>query len=249
MKGTLRRILLIVLLIITLSPLAGATEFYEVIGSLISDPEGLIITVGMGMISFETIGMLLDQSVDDDVEGYSEYIRPKTTSLYGFRLGLEMGNSYVDVRLSPYMGNENDCLYIETTSGIWFFNEAEDDFLFKAGISFYGNMLSFTQPLVNSYTSGDSQNLLQMGGGLGIVHVGVSVNLLLGFSIGGFTISLGGFAEMGAILPYGLMLDIGVLGPNVEFAFTDNLIIYADMKPWKYTVEMTHFEGGIRIKF
>ena len=230
----------------------------EVVDKIIKDIKGMKIYAGIGRADFSTNAIFFNDNLSKSLI--------RASNLLSFNFGLEIGKSYVDITVSPYLNNNQDCLYLEALSGAWVFDTADlkDKNVFfgaKAGIYFYGSILSFTTPF--SYFINRQVSQSEAGnanGGLGIVLVGSGVRgegylqfndiYLSTYRIQKIYLGIGLYFNMGAMLPFSPMLGYGFTGPCIEITLIpDFLSLYFNARLLNMGFEVSHWETGIIFSF
>jgi len=187
----------------------------------------------------------------------SEDIRklfPKNAeNMWGFRFGFELGKSFVNLRVAPYIGA--DALYIEAETGVHMIDPtpARDEIFFaRSTFYFWGSMLSFSRPVISaaqaSQFSGD--DIEHYNGGHGFTATGIATAFQIGLRIGPFSIMGGFMASASVVLPDHPLAALGWLGPNIQFdAIPGSMSIFFEMRPERGIRQLTaaSWEIGTRL--
>ncbi len=215
------------------------------------NPEGLTLVLGFGYYSWA------DLNADTVEYSGSEDIRklfPKhAENMWGFRFGFELGKSFVNLRVAPYIGA--DALYIEAETGVHMIDPVpvrDEIFFARSTFYFWGSMLSFSRPVISAaqaeHFSGD--DIEHYNGGHGFTATGIATAFQIGLRIGPFSIMGGFMASASVVLPDHPLAALGWLGPNIQFdAIPGSMSIFFEMRPERGIRQLTaaSWEIGTRL--
>jgi len=197
------------------------------------NPTGLTLVLGFGHYSWYNIGE--EHAKYTGTEDIRELFPENAESMWGFRVGFELGKSFVNLRFSPYIGS--GALYIEAETGIHLIDPLEmrkSPIFALSTLYFFGTMLSFEDPVIdvsksNQYSEDD---LSHYNNGSGFTSTGIAWSLQLGFRIGPVSVSGGFLASASVVLPDHPLAGLGWLGPNFDvMVIPDSMSVYFEMRP------------------
>ncbi len=199
-------------------------------------PEGLSVSVGysrMGYGNYFDWQMTETNDIDTLLFHNAEFMN-------GFQLGFALGNSFINLRISPYMPGTPNLLYLEAETGVWFLGNNQiprTGFFYKVGFIFFGSLLSFKEPLITASQINvyDSTIITRFNNGLGMTYVASTLPSAIGFNILDIVrVEMGAYIRLGVILPVQFVLGIGIIGPNVTINFIPGkLSAYLNWRPFK----------------
>ncbi len=201
----------------------------------LTKPQGMSFRLGFGPTAIHTLF---------DPEFYSSPYSP----LWAASLGMELNPYFLSVRVSPYWGAQAAAFYLDAETGFYLGQDKKEGSVFSTKIYSYGSLYSVnyvTDPKILRHTLWEATT-----GGLGYVETGIGIEGLAGYRSGAFSIDGGIFVQLGTMLPFYPMFDLGLIGPKIELALVpDSLYLYADIRPWKLIASFTHMEAGLRYVF
>lgn len=215
------------------------------------NPKGLTLVLGFGYYTWYNFG--------DDARPYtaSDDIRKlfpqNAEDMLGFRFGIELGKSFVNLRVAPYLGD--DALYIEAETGMHLFDplmSKRESIFVQSTLYFWGSMLSFSQPVISAAQASQfsADDIEHYNGGHGFTATGIAFSLQLGFRIGPVSVMGGFMASASVVLPDHPLAALGWLGPNVQVdVIPGSMSLFFEMRPERGIRQLTaaSWEVGTRL--
>lgn len=215
------------------------------------NPEGLTLVLGFGMYSWADLNAdTLSYSGTDDIR---KLFAQHADNMLGFRFGFELGKSFVNLRVAPYIGA--DALYIEAETGLHLLDPRamKSEVLFaQSTFYFWGSMLSFSRPVITAAQASQfsADDIEHYNGGNGFTATGIAVAFQIGLRIGPFSIMGGFLASASVVLPDHPLAALGWLGPNIQFdVLPGSMSIFFEMRPERGIRQLTAASWEIGTRF
>lgn len=254
--------LLLFLFIFTMPSLMRADDENElrrnVFKFVMDGADGLYITAGYGQANYVDMFLAQTNTISNDLD---DLLYRNANNVQFIHLGLELGKSFVDLRVAPYISPATNILFIEAESGAWIIGpkkRKKKSVALDIGVVFFGSVITFQTPLISKteVTNFLPSEVSKFNSGIGLVNVGIGVPIIIAFNFGKIVhINFGVYGRMGVALPYtdvfhSLTLSYGIIGPNVEIMIIPKKLgLYFHLKPYKSCYDMTYWEAGLRIGF
>lgn len=226
-------------------------------------PSDLTLTFGLAYLSyFSLIGNWYDTDEADQVADPVRQIAHRADGLGAWRLGFQVGRSYLDLRLSPRWGGTRDLVRIddwndppteivlatyepnqafvlEARTGYRYDTAAEEDGL-ELSLEFYGTYLTLQEPLTLGTVT--HNQALSFGAGTGFVQIGLGFPVSWGFAIPledlspwtrALELRAGLLPRLGVLVPFELAGELQVNAQAVLW-FSESLSLVADVQPLKF---------------